>query len=314
MDRQRESLFERMNEPDSTETPHVSEAIPEDWISQGQRISFALQYPTTIVPLFIAASALMLIVLEQMWPSTLLLWVVLLSGLGTSAVSFVWLYFLKYEEECRKHAQKRAEYEFRERKVREVNGLQHLKETLHAGFAEVRSIEGERALLRLVNEFGHLRSLVEGWPNTSLVSISQIRVLAEQTYRQVLNILSSVLDLLLAIEVTDKAGLEADIKSQAEEIEELVGDETQAERLKIKRAMLSELRKQMERVNLQELRAEEYLLKSSLIEGSLNQTRMELAALKVDSSEGGGNEIAEALQITIDNARGVLDEMRELGF
>jgi len=85
----------------------------------------------------------------------------------------------------------------------------------------------------------------------------------------------------------------------------LTDDENQADRLKIKRAMLSEYRERLERLNVQELRAEEYLLKSSLIEGSLNRTRMELAALKADSPESGNKKISDALEATIEKARNV---------
>lgn len=314
MGEQQELPLDHIDFPGSRELPDELGEMPVDWLPPGRRFSNALQYPSTIIPLFVAALAVMAIILEQLWLPTTVLWIVTIAMLAAAAGSFLWFYILRYEEDRRSHMQERIEYQVRVKKARELRALQELRETLRNGFTNIGSVEGEKALTRLANDFDQLRGLIKGWPHSSLVSITQIQVLTEQTYRQGLNVLNSVLDLLMAIEASDKKGLAVDVQALETEIEDLIQDDAQIARLEIRRAMLSEIRGRLELLNVQELRAEEFLLKSSLIEGSLNRTRMELATLKVDSSESGVNSVTEALQKTIDQARNVLDEMRELGF
>ena len=91
-------------------------------------------------------------------------------------------------------------------------------------------------------------------------------------------------------------------------------DGSQTARLEIRIARLAELRERFDRLEKQELRAKEFLLRAGLIEGSLNRTRIKLASLRVDSAERGVSEVSEALQRTIDQARKVLGEMRKLGY
>ena len=98
------------------------------------------------------------------------------------------------------------------------------------------------------------------------------------------------------------------------EIQELTEDDLQMERLEIRKKMLSSQRERLVLLNRQELRAEEFLYRSNLSETDLHRTRIELASLRADSSDAGVGAVSESLRRTIDQAREVLDEMRELGF
>ena len=126
--------------------------------------------------------------------------------------------------------------------------------------------------------------------------------------------LDSVLEFLLTIDSSDKERLDVDIRSIESDIESMKLDGSQTARLEIRIARLADLRERFDRLEKQELRAEEFLLRAGLIEGSLNRTRLELASLRVDSAERGVSEVSEALQRTIDQAREVLEEMRKLGY
>ena len=163
-------------------------------------------------------------------------------------------------------------------------------------------------------EFDQLQGAVARWPESSVVSIGHIPALAEETYVEGLNVLSSVLELLISIEASDKSGLENDLLVMESELQTLLKDGTQPIRIELRTARLADLRERLGLLSRQEIRAEEFLLKSSLIEGALNRTRIELTSLRVDSSQGSVSAVSEELQKTIDQAREVLDEMRQLGF
>ena len=202
----------------------------------------------------------------------------------------------------------------RARRAQERRALRELRDTLRTGFTSIRSAEGVRALNRLVNEYEQLQAVVRGWPEPNLVPIGQIPILIGQTYREGLDMLYGVLYRLQIVDTSDKKGLEIEVEALEKDIQSLKEDETQTERLKIRMDMLSSPREKLERLSDLELRAEEFLLRSSLIEGSLNKTRIELASLRVDGSKGSVSAVVEALQRTIDQARKVMEEMRDLGF
>ena len=98
------------------------------------------------------------------------------------------------------------------------------------------------------------------------------------------------------------------------EIQELMADDSQIERLEIRRKTLSCYRERIELLGKQELRADEYLFRSNLSEAALHRTRIELASLRADSSEAGVSAVSDSLQRTIDQAREVMEEMRALGY
>lgn len=185
---------------------------------------------------------------------------------------------------------------------------------MRAGFTEKGLAEGVKVVDRLVTEFEQSEQLTRTWPQSSLVSISQIRALTEQTFQQGLNVLNSLLYLLPTADSSDREGLATDIQALEQEMENLKENGTDAAWLEIRNSRLSALRRQLELMSGQDLQAEEVLLKANLIEGALSRTRIELAALRAESAEGSQNAVSEALQRTIDQAKEVLDEMRTLGF
>ena len=144
--------------------------------------------------------------------------------------------------------------------------------------------------------------------------MAQIPYLAEETYRQGLNVLTNVLELLLATRSSDRRRLETEATKLEGEIQKLRGDDSQAGRLRIREATLSSVKERLDLVSQQELRAEEFIYRSRLSEDALAKTRIELAALKAGSSETGVTAVSESLQKTINQAKEVQEELRRLGF
>ncbi len=67
-------------------------------------------------------------------------------------------------------------------------------------------------------------------------------------------------------------------------------------------------------VNQLKERVEELLHQANRCEASLGKTRIELAALKADASEIGVSAIIETLSKTIDRAREVQEELKQMGY
>ena len=118
MAEQQDSLFEQIEDTPSDERPEEARASEKEWSLLEQRFSYALQYPTTIGPLFITALSLMLIVLQQWWLPGALLWALFYLALATAVVSFVALYSLQYEREYQKRENERANADFHDQNVR----------------------------------------------------------------------------------------------------------------------------------------------------------------------------------------------------
>ena len=294
--------------------PSTQNGIQAEEHLKRELIFDALQYPTTIVPLFGVALAFIFVVIDLPGLPLIGLVTAVALMLAAAAASFIWRFFLRYEEEYGRRLQKLSVTENRARRTSERQALQEQGDLMRAGFTEKGSAEGVKVVDRLVTEFEQIEQLTRTWPQSSLVSISQIRALTEQTFQQGLNVLNSLLYLLPTADSSDREGLATDIQALEQEMENLKENGTDAAWLEIRNSRLSALRRQLELMSGQDLQAEEVLLKANLIEGALSRTRIELAALRAESTEGSQNAVSEALQRTIDQAKEVLDEMRTLGF
>ena len=275
-------------------------------------LSDAAQHPTTIVPGFVAALSLMgMVVLPE-----LLVWemILLIAAGATAAGSFGWRYWIKYSKEYARRVQELMDLQDGERRAAEKSELEDLRETLRSGFSTVGSSDGIKALDRLVGERHQLNALLQRSTESERTFVAQIPSLAEETYRQGLNVLANVLELLLATSSSDRRGLKAEVANLEREIQELRSDDAQSGRLRIREDTLLSVKERLDLVNQQDLRAEEFIYRSRLSEDALAKTRIELAALKAGSSETGVTAVREALQKTIDQAKEVQEELRRLGF
>ena len=88
------SEFSDESEITSTPAEHMSERSLKHGL-----LSDALQYYSTIIPAFVAAVALMLLIWPFLRISTVALIMVTVASGTVAAVSFVWRYFVRYDEE-----------------------------------------------------------------------------------------------------------------------------------------------------------------------------------------------------------------------
>ena len=275
-----------------------------------QLASDALQYPTTIVPAFFAALAL---IAALALPGSGFAIGVFVASSATAAASFLWRYLSRRNEEYSRWRRQVIELQDRQRRERERRELDQLRETLRRGFSSIRSTAGQVALRHLVAEHELLKALISRRGGADHVFGAQIPALAEETYRQGLYVLESVLELLLAIDSSNKRALEAEVAKLEKEITSLRAEGSQSERIR-RETSLSSCNDRLELMARQELKVEDFLLRADLSHAALQKTRIELAALKADGSNVGVIAVSETLQRTIDQAKEVQEELRRLGY
>jgi hypothetical protein len=278
-------------------------------------LSDMLQHPTIIWPLALCLMSLIYAVLYA--PP-------LRGGAGAAilgicsgivaAGAFSWRYVARYRREYERRVRHAIDLQDRERLERESAEAEELRGSLQAGFLRLDSIEGLRALDGLVREYEHLQPVLERSRETNPLALSYMGTLAEQTYRQGLYALADALELAQALHFSDQDSLESETNRLEREIASLSGDEAQAARVAMKRETLASHRDRLDLIEQQALRRDKLLHQADRCEASLARTRIELAALKADSSAASVSSLTEALQNTIVQAREVQEEMRKLGF
>lgn len=274
--------------------------------------SGALQHPTTLLPLALAVLALAdLLIFEVAGFGSVVMLIAALLGAG---VSFFWIYSFRHDVEYAKRVQEIMALQGQEsRKTREAE-LQQLRDTLQTGFSNTNSEPELKALTNLVYEYEQLQLVLNRQDETGSMSVAHIPGLAEETYRQGLNVLANELQLSRTIHTSNKGRLEEEIVEIEKEIESMRADQKQAGRIKIREETVVSHRQRLEMINQQQYRVDELLYQCDRCEASLSRTRIELAGLQAGSSESSVNAVTETLQRTIDQAREVQEELRRLGF
>jgi hypothetical protein len=290
------------------------ERLSEEAIRR-ELLSDTLQHPTIILPL---ALCLMSLIYAALYAP------LLKGGAGATilgicsgivaAGSFSWRYVARYRREYERRIQHAMDLQDRERREREIAEAEELRGTLQAGFLHIDSIEGLKALHGLVREYEQLQPVLERRRETDALALSYVGALAEQTYRQGLYSLSDAFELARALHFSDKEALESETATLEREVASLAGDEAQAARVAMKRETLASHRDRLDLIEQQALRRDKLLHQADRCEASLARTRIELAALKADSSAASVSTLTEALRNTIAQAREVQEEMRKLGF
>jgi hypothetical protein len=275
----------------------------------------AMQHPATTLPLSSCALATIYFVLLSpaygwTWASFLL---IVCSGIGALG-SFVYHYFIRYPKAYARRLQEVIELQERELENIKEAELRQLLETLESGFQTSDSAEGLKALKDLVSEYEQLLPVLDQKKQTEPLSLSHIPALAEETYRRGLSVLADVLDLEQITHSSEKERLEREIVELERRIASLRKDDAQAERVTIKESTIASHKERLAMIREHQLRADKLLYQCDRCEASLHMTRMEIVALKVESSKTSVNAVIETLQKTIDQAKEVQEELRRLGF
>ena len=206
-----------------------------------------------------------------------------------------------------------TEYPRQQGRAQEVD-REVLPEALESGFSGVNSEVGLRIVRELVHEYTQLQPVLSRRKVSDPLSVSHIPPLALATYRQGLSILEDALELSRAIHSPDVEKLEEELARLKEEIESLRFGGSQAARIKMREETAEAYRELLEVIKQQQLRVDELLHQSDRCQASLHRTRIELAALRAGRSRGSVSTVTETLRRTIDQARGVQEEMKRLGF
>ena len=290
------------------------ESLSEPAIKR-QLLSDAVQHPATLLPLAgFVMSVLYLMLVSPILGGGLPAMVLLaISGVLATA-GFVWRYVLRYTEEYGKRARELMDLLDEERARLEKAEVGQLRDALQRGFSNVGSAEGLKALTQLVDEYEELQPALGHKRVTDLPSTSLVPSLAGETYRQGLNVLSDALELMRAARTPDRERLEREITGLEREVEALEADESQAERLRIKEDTLASHRQRLGILEQLQLSVDQLLFQAGRCEASLHRTRIELAAIRIGSSETSVDSVTEALRRTIQQAKEVQDELRRLGY
>ncbi len=231
-----------------------------------------------------------------------------------AAGSFIWQYGVNYDKAyAEKTRLLQAEQQGASRHDEQAE-FDRRREALDAGFKETRVAEGHYTLRDLNFEYEQLKAVIARHKETDPLALSYLPALVDETYRQGLSVLEDALELARATSSPKDQRLGAEIKELEDKVAGVSGKPDDVGRVRLWQETLAALRHRQELIGKERLRLDELLQHASKCETALNQTRVELAALKADSWTVSVNAVLETLQKTIDQARAVQEEMRKLGY
>jgi hypothetical protein len=282
---------------------------------RGQLRRAALLHPATLVPLGVAVvSVSYLLLLEPDRSRGTGAVAVMAMAPAVAATSFVWRYAFRYGDEYARLEQQLSEVQQRERARLEEQETRSLRLELERGFAESASAAGARAFEELEREYARLRPALESRREVDPLSIARIPALATETYRRGLSVLVDALELTEAMRGAGRDRLEQEIAELERETAPTLSDGRSAERVAIREATLVLHRERIALLDRLQLRVEQLLHQAGRCEASLHRTRIELAAIRTGGSETSVNGVVAALQGTIQQAKGVQEKLRRLGY
>jgi hypothetical protein len=197
---------------------------------------------------------------------------------------------------------------------REQTETEELLDTVKSGFEEINLADGLKAVEELQYEYEQLQHVLAHKKETDPLGLAHIPALSEETYRQGLSVLGDALEIGSVINSSDKKSFEKEIDKLEKEIDSLRNDKTQTAKMEIKQATMASHKERLAMIKQQQLRVDKLLYQCDRCEASLHRTRMELAALKVSSSETSVSAVTETLQKTITQAKEVQEELKKLGY
>ena len=197
---------------------------------------------------------------------------------------------------------------------KEEPDLDKVRTNLEKGFASLTSETGLTVLQDLVEEFEQLQPLLSRRKNSDPLAIAQVPALAQETYRQGMSILVDALDLAKTMDSSGVGKLQSEATKLESEMESMGGDENQVVRLRMKEELLASNKELLEMIAQQQVRVDELFHQSHLCQVSLHRTRIELAAIRADTSETKVSTYTDTLRRTIAQAKEVQEEMKRLGF
>ena len=285
------------------------QSLSEREIKKNMR-SDATQHPVTILPFTL--SILMLIVYLVFPPFLGPVWaIILFIVFGTLAAgTYFWRYSLRFNQLYESKVQAIMAVMEQESSMGEEEELNQLQETLKAGFANLNTNEGLKALSQLNDVYDRLQPILESKRVTDPMSVAHIPTLAEETYKQGLSVLADSLGLMTAIHSPTNERLETEIVDTKKQLE----NESQPERVKMLDERLASHQERLDLVKQQQLRVDQLLHQCESCEASLHRTRLDVAGFRADTAESRVRDLTDTLRNTINQAKEVQEELKRLGY
>jgi len=227
---------------------------------------------------------------------------------------FTWRYVICFQQNyARKSQELVALYEAQNLYL----GEQRMAEThiiLERGFAKINSTDGLKTLRSLDHEYKSLEPVLNSGKETDLLSISSLEAMVKETYYRGLSVLEDVFELERAIHSTDHAQLRSEISELQEKAAAARVDPSHQGQVVLIEERIASDQERLQMVNNLKPRVEGLLYQAKRCEAALSKTRIELAVLKADASEIGVSAVIELLRKTIDRAREVQEELKQMGY
>jgi len=175
--------------------------------------------------------------------------------------------------------------------------------------------QGFKMLLELEYEYGQLQSALMRRKETDPLAITYIPPLADETYQQGISVLRDGLELVEAVRSPGEEKLTAEMRELEGEIEALKreGTDVALTKARFREEKLISHQQRLEIIQRQYLRVDELLHQAGRCVATLNQARLELAALKAEGAGTSIGAVTETLEKTIKEAREVQEELKRLG-
>ena len=129
-----------------------------------------------------------------------------------------------------------------------------------------------------------------------------------------MSVLADSLGLMTAVHSPTNERLEKEIVDIERELETLRGDQSQAERVRMREETIASHKERLDLVKQQQLRVDQLLHQCENCEASLHRTRLDVAGFRADTAESSVRALTDTLRATINQAKEVQEGLKRLGY
>ena len=190
--------------------------------------------------------------------------------------------------------------------------LRQARSEVESRLTRVGFQQGINALGQLNDQFDRLTAALGRKQEANPIGLTQVTTLVQEAYRQALSSLDDAGEIAAVLNSPERSRLRQEVEGMEAEVAVLKAQEPQSERVRLKEARLQSHRQRLRSLDTQEIRLEELLNQCESCEATLGHTRIELTALRGDSSAASISAVTDALRRTVEQARGVQIEVNNL--
>jgi hypothetical protein len=291
---------------------YVRPDLSAETISRQLRVE-AIRHPATLFCLAMAAIAFAYIVLiARSTDGAVLPALLVVSALAGAGASYIWNYVFGYSERYVTRLQALMTSLERQQTRQDAEELRKLRDALKEGFAWLNSKVGVRALRGLEDAFAQLQPFLRQRRQSDPLSLLQVPVLAEETFRRGLSLLGDALELMRAGEGTDNARLKQEVSDLEREIQASEQDGSQQLRNDLRKQRLAMHRQRLEGLEQIQIDVDQLLYQADRCETSLYRSRIDLAAIRAGTTGQSVDSVIDVLRRTVEQARATQDELRRM--